>query len=164
MARRLPEGQGARWHRAAGLLFSLLLTAIAGPSAASDTTDSCVHTIITAVPSPDGAWTAEVNEAVCEGGPMASAVVDSVRLKAADGPGHGADLLGLQSGGTARERPRLAWTGARTLQVTVPNLSFLRILARRYESVAIDLRFDPPDPAARAAWLRALGLPPDYKE
>jgi|GEM_PF-5445308 hypothetical protein len=136
-----------------GLAGPATLSAVAGP-------DSCRHRALSSVGSPDGAWLAIVDEAVCESG-FGGTIVDTARLVAASDHAWSVDLLGVDTGGHAAERPRLRWTGPNTLQVTVPNLSFLKVLARRVGPVSVDLRFDPPDPAARAGWLRDRNLPPD---
>jgi hypothetical protein len=139
---------------------AIYVAAAAGLTAAA-AADSCRHVTISSLPSPDGAWRAEIDEAVCEGGAFASAIVDSVLLFDVHNPGHGTDVLGLQTGGRPADRPRLLWAEPDRLEVTVPNLSFLKVSARHVGSVSVDIRFDPPDAAARAAWLRKLGLPPD---
>jgi hypothetical protein len=147
------------------LLFGLCGLAVGGLALAGLATparsDSCAHTVVASVISPDQAWRATVDEAVCEGGAFATSVVATVQLGRADDAGPPIDLLGTDTGGHPSERPRLRWTGVDTLQVTVPNRSFLKVLARRVGPVSVDLRFDPPDPAGRAVWLRSMGLPPD---
>ena len=118
--------------------------------------DSCEHATVARVPSPDGAWEARVDEAVCLFGFGTGAVVAGVHLVSTRDPARFADLLGVDTGAHEDERPRLAWTAPDVLQVTVPNRSFLKVLTREFDGVRVDLRFDPDDPAERAAWLRQL--------
>jgi hypothetical protein len=138
--------------------------AVAATRAAPVAGDSCAHTIVATSVSPDGAWRAVVDEAVCESGGFASAVVATVGLGPVKGPARLTDLLGVDTGGHVEQRPRLLWAGDDVLRVTVANRSLLKILARGVGPVAVDVRFDPPDPEARATWLRSLGLPPDDRE
>ena len=69
--------------------------------------------------------------------------------------------LGVQTGGHKDERLRIAWTAPDVLQVTIPNFLYLKLLMRQFDGVRVDLRFDPDDPAERAAWLREHGMSPD---
>ena len=122
--------------------------------------DSCSHTTVTQVSSPDGSWSAILDEAVCDGG-LGTSVVDSVRVASVHTPSRNTDILGIDTGGHTDGRPRLSWREPNILRVTVPNLSLLKIFHRNFETVHIDVQFDPADPTARDAWLRKLGLPPD---
>jgi len=142
-------------------LGAVLLTLLAAVWAVTgdgdgDGKDTCEHAIVARVPSPDGAWEARVDEAVCLFGFGTGAVVAGVHLVSTRDPARFADLLGVDTGAHEDERPRLAWTAPDVLQVTVPNRSFLKVLTREFDGVRVDLRFDPDDPAERAAWLRQL--------
>ena len=129
-----------------------------------DGKDNCDHAIVARVPSPDGAWEARIDEAVCLYGFGVGAVVAGVHLVSTRGPVRFADLLGVNTGGHEDDRPRLAWTAPDVLQVTIPNPLYLKVLARQFGGVRVELRFEPDDPADRAAWLRQLrqyGISPD---
>jgi hypothetical protein len=41
------------------------------------------------------------------------------------------------------------------------NSGYLNVLTRQAEGIRVDLRLDPDDPAARAAWLEQTGQSPD---
>jgi len=143
-------------------LGAVLLTSLAAVWAMTgDGKDTCEHAIVARVPSPDGAWEARIDEAVCLFGFGTGAVVAGVHLVSTRDPARSADLLGVQTGGNEDERPILAWTAPDVLQVTVPNRSFLKVLMREFDGVRVDLRFDPDDPAERAAWLRKYDMSPD---
>jgi hypothetical protein len=143
-------------------LSVVLLTLLAVVWAATENwRDTCEHAILTRMPSPDGAWEARVDEDVCMFGLGGGAVVAGVQLVSTRDPARSADLLGVQTGGHEDERPRIAWTAPDVLQVTVPNRSFLKVLMREFDGVRVDLRFDPDDPADRAAWRRKYGMSPD---
>ena len=130
-------------------------------AATEDWRDTCEHAILTRVPSPDGAWEARVDEATCEVGPWMMDITAEVHLVSTRDPARFAVLLGVDTGGHEKERPRLAWTAPDVLQVTVPNRSFLKVLMREFDGVRMDLRFDPDDPADRAAWRLKHGMSPN---
>lgn len=123
--------------------------------------DTCRHAVVESLPSPDGAWEVVVDEAVCEGGGFATAIVAGVRLASTRASGQGTTLLGVDTGGHENERPRPVWADPNVLRVTVPNLSYLKVLRCDFGGVRVDLRFDPDDPEARAAWRRKRGMSPE---
>jgi hypothetical protein len=135
--------------------WAILATLAAGAAHAEE---GCAHAIVARVMSPDRAWRADVDEARCGAGPYATDVTAQVRLAPAGRPGKPSVVLGVDNAGKKADRPRLEWTGPALLQVTVPNLSFLKIVTQQIGPVAVQVRFDPPDPAARAAWLKQHGL------
>ena len=118
--------------------------------------DTCEHAVITRVVSPDGAWEAVVDEATCEVGLGGADITAGVQLVSTRDPTKVGDVLGVDTGGHTEERPRILWTAPNTLQVVVPNLSSPNVLTREFAGVRIDLRFDPDDSAARAAWQHEL--------
>jgi len=165
--RPTPGPARRRGRRLALALGAALLTllavvwAVTGDGVTGDGKDTCEHAIVARVPSPDGAWEARVDEAVCLFGFGVGAVVAGVHLVSTRDPARSVDLLGVDTGAHEDERPRLAWTAPDVLQVTVPNRSFLKVLTRQFDGVRVDLRFDPDDPADRAAWRRKYGMSPD---
>jgi len=150
-----------RWRVALGLSAVPLTLLAAAWAVTGDGKDTCEHAIVARVPSPDGAWEARVDEAVCLFGFGVGAVVAGVHLVSTRDPARSTDLLGVDTGAHEDDRPRLAWTAPDVLQVTVPNRSFLKVLTRQFDGVRVDLRFDPDDPADRAAWRRKYGMSPD---
>lgn len=156
--------QRRRWRLALGLGVVLLTLLAVVWAITADWRDTCEHTIITRVPSPDGAWEARVDEDVCMFGLGGGAVIAGVQLVSTRDPARSADLLGVQTGGHEDERPRIAWTAPDILQVTIPNFLYLKVLMRQFDGVRVELRFDPDDPAERAAWLREHGRSPDFKD
>ena len=140
---------------AAGIFFAFGM-----PCRASPTEDGCTHAIVVHAAEPSGPYQAVVDETVCDGD-YGSDVTATVRLV---GPGttrEGVAVLGVDTGGHAEDRPHLAWSAPAVLDVTVPNLSFLKVLTRAAQGVHVRLHFDPDEPAARAAWLKQHGLAPD---
>ena len=117
--------------------------------------DGCTHTEVARAMSPDGAALAAVDEAVCEGG-LSADITAQVTLQASGAPP--VPMLGVDTGGHPEDRPVATWAGPKLLLVTVPNLSYLKVLRHRASGVSVQVLFNPPDPAARAAWLKRLGL------
>ncbi len=75
----------------------------------TDGKDTCDHAIVTRAVSPDGAWEAVVDEATCGVGWFAMDVTAGVRLISGTDPARTSDVLGVDTGGNADERPHLAW-------------------------------------------------------
>jgi hypothetical protein len=144
-----------RFHPSIFWCLGILLLAAAIFAVWDEMRDTCAVTLLQTLPSPGGGWNAVMEESDCGGGETASDE-DIVKLAPANG---GAQVAILST--DSASRPRLLWTGAGTLQVTVPNLSILSVMTRQVGNVHVNLRFDPPDPAARAEWLRKTGLPAD---
>jgi hypothetical protein len=119
------------------------------------------HEILVSLPSPTGAWTAIINEETVEGLLLTSINAD-VALISKDNPAEPIDLLGVDTSGHAEARPRISWSAPNVLRVTVPNISYLKVLTRHADGVDVDLHFEPDDPAARAAWLKKIGQPPEW--
>ena len=145
--------------RASRLLLPIVLVS-AAVLLIRETRNSCTDTFATDVMSPDGRWRAKVIESLCEA-PLVSDITAGLYVAATADPDEVAEILSVDTGGHNDERPRIAWTAPNVLRVTVPNLSYLNVLKRDFDGVHIDLRYDPDDPAARAAWRRHLGEPPD---
>ena len=129
----------------------------------TNTDYGCKDTLLTETTSPNQIWKAQVIESLCES-TFVTDITAGVHVKPVNGPGLDTDILGVDTGGNSRERPRIAWTAPNVLQVTVPNISYLKVLTREFDGVRIDLRYDPDDPAARAAWRKSLGEPLDLDE
>jgi len=110
--------------------------------------------------APDGIWKAQVKAFVGRSRLSSNVVSDVYSVSIVD-PARTALILGIDTGGHDEQNPRIVWTAPNMLQVTVPNISFLKVPNLAFGDVRIDLRYDPDDPAARAAWRRSLGENPD---
>lgn len=121
----------------------------------------CEEAIVARVLSPDGMWEARLDETACLYGMGVGYVVAQAQLVSTHDPTRTAVLLGADTGGHENERPRLAWTAPDVLQVTVYDRSYLKVLTRGFGGVRVELRYDPDDPADRAAWRRAHGMSPE---
>ena len=139
------------------MLVVLLLLLSMRPACSADA--PCEHTTVERSASPDQRWQAVVDEATCGAGPYASDVTATVRVGRV-GSSTAVAVLGVDTAGHAEDRPRIAWSGT-ALDVTVPNLSFLKVLELHPGDVRVHLHFDPDDPAARKAWLKEHNLAPD---
>jgi len=110
--------------------------------------------------SPDGTWRAVVDETTIEG-VVATAVTADVHLVSVIDPTKREDILTVDTGGHHEDRPGVTWTAANVMRVTVRNLASLTVWRREYAGVRVELRFDPDDPVARAAWLSKFHHRPD---
>ena len=142
-------------------LAAILLILIAAVLIKACTPYPCEEAIVTRLPSPDGEWEARVDEAICPVPLGGAAIVATARLLSTRDPAHAADLLGVDTGGPQDERPRRVWPAPEILQVTVYDHSYLWVVKRQFGGVRLDLRYDPDDPADRAAWRREHGMSPD---
>jgi hypothetical protein len=125
----------------------------------------CSGVVIARSPSPDASWLASVVEYTCDVGTFSTIIVAEVHLSDTRIPtAPDVDILGVETGGAGHNRPMARWAAPDVLRVTMPLKSILKVLTTRVDGVRIDLHFDPDDPAARAAWLREVGLPPDQFE
>lgn len=111
--------------------------------------------------SPDGAWKAYVDQTVYEADFM-TVITDRVHLSTVGAPTEVFDILEVDTGGHDYKKPRIAWVGPDILRITADNLSYIDRGAMIFQTAAdfrlrdviVQLRFDPDDPAARAAWLK----------
>lgn len=116
--------------------------------------DGCIHHVVARAADQDRRWHAIVDEATCVG----DDVTATVRVTRAAAGAPTVDVLGIDTGGHEEDRPRLAWSSSGVLDVTVPNLSFLKVLTLSPDGARVRLHFHPDDPASRAAWLKAHGF------
>ena len=112
--------------------------------------------------SPDGNWIATVDQL---NNGMQFFPDDSVTLTSTRDPLDHAQVLYVGTTEEGRGPPRVVWVNADELQATAPNLAYISNRKREFQGIRIDLRFDPGDPAARAAWLKRqyapMAPPPD---
>ena len=117
-------------------------------------------------PSPDDAWMAVVGEHAYSGSGRADTsqfeAVQLVRYVRHQGnPLDPSYVFTMEPGGDPEDRLLLQWLGPRKLQITAPNKSFIQIKKSGYEDVEVVVKYERDDPAERARYLRARGLPPD---
>ncbi|MGH7153950.1 MAG: hypothetical protein ACREF3_08460, partial [Acetobacteraceae bacterium] len=111
---------------------------------------------VATVPSPAGNWIATVDE-VNDGRQFFSD--DVVTLISTGNPAVHAWVLYVATTEEGRGPVRTAWVNAGELRVTAPNRSYINGRKREFHGIRIDLRFDPDDPTARAAWLKRQYAP-----
>ncbi|HVA13942.1 MAG TPA: hypothetical protein VNF99_11880, partial [Stellaceae bacterium] len=121
----------------------------------------CQRTQVAALVSPNEAWIAVIQEEICEGpGIATTGVSDVVRLvPRGNKPEVGEDVFAIEEDGDPAYHPVLRWLTPRELRITVPNKSLIGLQKSSYEGVDIVVKFEPDEPAARARWLKSLGLP-----
>jgi hypothetical protein len=133
------------------LLWGLLLSAVH--------TDYTQETLIN-LPSATGEWIAFVSEESVDAS-ILSHTSDFVKIVSTAYPTWSMELVWIDTGGHDENRPRIAWSAPNVLRVTLANKSINKVLTRHADGINIDIRFDPDDPAARAAWLKHIGEPPE---
>jgi hypothetical protein len=117
-----------------------------------------IHANIKRELSPDRVYVALLDENIVEP-PFGGASIDeSVSLWMTDHPDQVTSLIWVDTGGDAEERPRIGWSSANILKVTVSRLDDLKVLTLHAQGVEVDLHLDPDDPPAVTAWLREKGL------
>ncbi|MGE4483223.1 hypothetical protein [Acidocella sp.] len=136
----------------------ILIIGILGvsPAAALADADGCSHQLLTSIKSPDGKWVASVDESDCSPGMGGDAITDTVQVAPANDPRHVTGVLGVDTGGNNDMGAQIAWDASNILKVTLPNISLVKILTRQVGPVKIHILFNPPDPKARADWLKSL--------
>src|SRR5215471_5825254 len=123
----------------------------------NDTRMRCEEKLLGEALSPDGAWKAAQYEDYCQGF-LVTTVAVVVRLVSTSNPDKSASIL-ADSAYSDDERPRVAWTADRTLQVDAQSSLFLNVITCEFEGVRVHVRFPPEDADRRAAWYHQLGKP-----
>jgi hypothetical protein len=105
--------------------------------------------LISETDSPDHLWKAIVQEIIREG-TFVTTINAAVQLIPASNPSDIIDILWADT--RVQERPRIAWTSANTLAVTVFDIHSVAVERRDYGGIHIDLKVDPAREEARAAY------------
>lgn len=142
------------------VIAGLVLAGLAGCYHWLRGTQSRQERVIATAVSPDGKWRANVVEVLADSGGLSLEMWDDVDLASAHDPHIREHMLWMDAIGMGGAAPRILWTSPKKLAVTVPNISDIKLERTEFSSVQIDLHFDPPDPAARKAWLKKYF--PDY--
>ena len=102
-------GLGRRWIGILGLSFVLLAFGARDISDGIDRDDCEEHTITHTI-SPDGAWVATVDQAVCQIAPIGGAnILVKVELARAASPFRPTWLLAGETSGYDKDRPHVEW-------------------------------------------------------
>ena len=123
----------------------------------------CERSMLATSESPDGAWTAILEEHVCSTVMFGSTTVDAAVLlrQAVHQQGTPQYIFSVDTHSGPEMRPLVQWTASRALQITVPNKSLIGLRKRDYDGVKIVVLFNPDAPEERAQFLKGLGLPPE---
>ncbi len=126
----------------------LVLLLVFAPLAACNR-QQCTRTWTSSgVNSPDGKWTARVQQDVCETGLSSTEIavvvqrVSSSVVLRPSGQWRDPALIGLR------------WLGSETLEVSVPNRSVFTEEPSAPAGIRIRVRYENDDPADRAGWLK----------
>ena len=163
-ASRIPPARAAaRALALTGVILATLLAALERLGHALDA-GPCETAVLASLPSPQGAWTAVLDEYHCPADFGGDDIVAELTINPSNEPTRSTYVLNIDTAGHDDERPRVLWTAPHVLQVTVYARSYLKLLTRQVGPVHIDLRFDPPDPAARTAFLHETHQDPQPGE
>lgn len=129
------------------LAVLLCAGALPPPSVAAEATD-CDRSDPRLAPSPDGKFTASVQEQVCAVGSRAAAAI-TVLLIDARNPGSAIRVAAIAVPRSREEWPRAVWRDASTLEIWVPNLTEMLTLEPAAQGVRVELKRCNDDPGAR---------------
>jgi hypothetical protein len=118
--------------------------------------------------SPDGVWTARIYYNVCSDGYFVTTVSNTVEVRPADKgtssiPSEGV-VFGMDVGPYDQGKPLAAkWTGARNLEITIPNDAWAGRQASNFADVSISYRYVSDDPVERACLRQWRSLPSEVQ-
>jgi len=135
----------------------ILLAVCAAPVAGAGEAE-CEQSGSKSTPSPDGRWTAHVQEEVCATASGAAAGITVVLPATAD-PSRSKRVFIMPVPGSREDWPRIRWQGPDAMELRVPNLSEPSQPDPEFEGVRISLAFcgdNPADRARMASWKAAV--------
>jgi hypothetical protein len=131
---------------------------LSGPIPAADGIATCVaRRALSRAISPDNAWIATVYDNVCSSCPLTTCdfVVETVEVTLPN-----EDPSPIPSTGTVftmtpdtyqvEKPPSVSWTGRRTLEITIPNLTWAGKQETAYADLNVTYVYVPDDPVGRA--------------
>jgi len=122
----------------------------------NETADVITARLIIEAESPDQLWKAAVVQTDYETWPIITIVTSDVYLISLRDPANVADILAVNTAGTDDIEPRISWSSANTLKVTVWYLPDAMIFRRNYGGVQIDIQGDPRGEAGHAEYLKQM--------
>ncbi len=134
------------------IVFRLVVAALPSP----DLEKACETKILQQLQSPDGAWSAVLQEKGCDFGFGTGSNDTTIRLTSLAHPDQSTELVFYDDYLRDDEHIGLAWSDSHMLRITLPLFSDMKILTQEADGVRVDIKFNPDDPAARAAWLAKL--------
>lgn len=129
-----------------------LMLALLAPFACGAEETVCERSVSITAPSPDGKWTASVQEVACASAAGAGAGI-TVELHSAGFPSKVQRVFTITVPRSRDDWPRVRWLSADALEIRVPNLAETSPPLTDYEGVRISLAYcgDNPDDRARLA-------------
>ena len=131
---------------------SPLLLVLLAPLAHGADETVCDRSKSITTPSPDGAWTASVQEEACATATGAAAGI-TVELHAGKDDGHAQRVFTSAVPRSRDDWPRVRWLSANALEIRVPNLAEVAPPRAEYQGIRITLAYcgDNPEDRARLA-------------
>ena len=102
----------------------------------------CEYTILSQSVSPDGKWSALVEQAICGNGAFTTTVTNAVRLVQSDtAPLDEGIVLVVDVGGDVNAQPIVGWETSEVLHISVPTGALIGRKEQKYEQVAVEIDF-----------------------
>lgn len=129
-----------------------LMLALLAPLAHGAEETVCERSGSITTPSPDGSWTASVQEVACASAAGAGAGI-TVELHSGKSPSKVQRVFTITVPRSRDDWPRVRWLSATALEIRVPNLAEVSPPLTEYEGVQISLAYcgDNPEDRARLA-------------
>lgn len=131
-----------------------VLMALLSPLAQGAEETVCDRSNSITTPSPDGAWTASVQEEACATATGAAAGI-TVELHAGTDASQAQRVFTMRVPRSREDWPRVRWLSATALEIRVPNLAEVSPPRAEYQGIRISLAYcgdNPEDRARLAAW------------
>lgn len=135
-------------HRARTLRSLVALALFAAPLGAHAAEQVCDASESKITASPEGKWTAQVQERVCSTDRGAAAAI-TVEVVPKDAPDKAQRIAATAVPRSRDEWPRAIWRSETLLEVWVPNLAHVLEVKPGHEDVRVELKYCADDPEAR---------------
>jgi hypothetical protein len=129
-----------------------LLIALLPPLAQGAEETVCDRSNSLTTPSPDGRWTASVQEVACAT-PTGAAAGITVELHSSEDASLAPRVFTMPVPSSREDWPRVRWLSAAAIEIRVPNLAEVAPPAPQFQGIAISLAYcgDNPEDRARVA-------------
>ena len=128
---------------------AVLLLCVAAPLAAGAEEIVCDRSHPYTTPSPDGSWTASVQEEACAT-PSGAAAGVTVELHPGKDPQQAQRVFTMTVPRSRDDWPRIRWLSATALEIRVPNLAEVRPPREEHQGIRITLAYCGDNPGDRA--------------
>jgi len=114
--------------------------------------NKCERSDTTEFRSPDAHWIARLYGNICDLGIMSSAAV-KIDLAPAAAPNSSVTILSVDMPSDKPHWPKPEWESSKKIVVQLPTSANIALQMASFQSIEVQLRFCPGDPAIRDRWL-----------